>query len=361
MSIILFLIILGALIFVHELGHFLVAKATKMRVDEFAIGFPPRLFSKTWKGTRYALNLLPLGGYVKIFGENPDEQGAKDKDAKGSFARSSLVSQALVLVAGVTFNVLFAWILISISFMSGFLAPRSFEGAGTFDDTNIIITGFSATDTPAEEGGLMIGDAIMELSVGEDTIAKPLTEQDIIAFVARNQDEALSVTVERKEELHTLSITPETIAGSERKAIGIMLERVGVVNLPFFTALYQGAITTGILIQETVLGLWTLITGGAELNQVSGPVGIVGMVGDAAQFGLAYLLTFTALISINLAVINLLPIPALDGGRLVFVLIEGITRKTIPAKIYGTVNAVGLIALLTLMAVVTIFDIIKLF
>lgn len=361
MSIILFLLILGALIFVHELGHFLLAKACKMRVDEFAIGFPPRIFSKKVGETVYALNALPLGGYVKIFGENPDEEGAKEKDAKGSFALSSKLSQAITLVAGVTFNIIFAWLLITISFMSGFLAPSNFDGAGEFSDTNVIITGFSAADTPAENGGLEVGDAIESLSFGDDTISKPLVEQDIINFVYRHPDDAIQFNVERDGEIHTYEILPEEGIAGNQKVVGIMLEKVGTVKLPLFSAMYQAAVTTGILIKDTIVGLGTLFSGKVSISQVSGPVGIVGMVGDAAQFGIAYLLTFTALISVNLAVINLLPIPALDGGRLLFVIIEGISRKNIPAKFYGTVNAIGLFVLLGFMLLVTVFDIIKLF
>jgi len=361
MSILLFLLILGVLIFVHELGHFLVAKATGMRVDEFAIGFPPRLFSKKIGKTQYSINLLPLGGYVKIFGENPDEEGASEDAARGSFAKSPLLSQALVLVAGVTFNIIFAWMLITISFMSGFLAPQAFKGAGELDNSQIIIGAMTSDDAPAAQAGLEIKDAIISLTSGENVLTGEFEVNDIITFVADNSENTIDVIVNRSGEEVMISVTPEVMPGSDRKVIGIAMERVGIVDLPFLTAMYQGAITTGLLIKETVVGLGILVSGGAELNQVSGPVGIVGMVGDAAQFGFAYLLTFTALISINLAVINILPIPALDGGRLVFVIIEAVTRRKIPAKIYGTVNTVGFVALLTLMAIITVSDVWKLF
>jgi len=361
MSILLFLLILGSLIFVHELGHFLVAKATGMRVDEFAIGFPPRLFSRKVGETQYSLNILPLGGYVKIFGENPDEEGAIENKAQGSFAKSPLLSQALVLVAGVTFNIVFAWILISISFMSGFLAPQTFQGAGELDNAEVIITGLTNDEAPAAQAGLMVGDEIVSMTVGEKILTGDFNEADVIAFVEEHSNSSIDVIVDRNETEIAVSVTPESTTEEGRKVIGIAMEKVGIIDLPLFEAFYRGAITTGLLIKETFVGLGMLVTGAVSLDQVSGPVGIVGMVGDASQFGLAYLLTFTALISINLAVINILPIPALDGGRLVFVVIEAVTRRKIPAKFYGMVNTIGFIALLALMLIVTISDVSKLF
>ncbi|MFA7193880.1 MAG: RIP metalloprotease RseP [Candidatus Paceibacterota bacterium] len=365
MSIIIFLIILGVLIFVHELGHFSIAKWAKIRVDEFAVGFPPKIISYTKNGTKYALNLIPFGGYVKIFGENPDEESL-NPEADNSFVNKSKWIQAAVLIAGITFNIIFAWMLISASYMMSFPAIVNEENFSKVENVQTHIT-HVAPGSPAENSGLQVGDTIQSLIAGENSLLK--TEQtkieDIQNFIAENSEEEIKIVVDRNDEEQTFSVVPTSGLVEGKKTIGIVMSELGDLQLSFFPALWQGAKTTATLLKETAVGLalfiGTAITGQANLDQVSGPVGIVGHVGDAAQFGFSYLLTFTAFISINLAVINLIPFPALDGGRLLFVAIEGIIKKPIKPKIANTLNLIGFALLMLLMISVTVSDIVKLF
>ncbi len=365
MSIIIFVVILGVLIFVHELGHFSIAKWAKIRVDEFAVGFPPKLFSFTRKGTKYALNLIPFGGYVKIFGENPDEESL-DPDAKNSFVNKSKWIQAAVLIAGISFNIIFAWMLISTSYMMSFPAIVNEENFSKVENIQTHITHI-APESPAEKSGLKVGDTIQTLVSGDNKLSKTQETkiEDIQNFISTNSEKEIKIVVERKNEEKTFSMTAVDGLMEGKKTIGIAMTDLGDLRLSFFPALWQGAKTTVDLLRETVVGLaqflGTAIIGQAHLDQVSGPVGIVGHVGDAAEFGLSYLITFTAFISINLAVINLVPFPALDGGRLLFVAVEGITKKPIKPKIANALNLIGFVLLITLMVVITISDVVKLF
>lgn len=363
MSVIIFIIVLGVLIFVHELGHFLFAKWSKMRVDEFAIGFPPRLFSFQKGGTRYALNLIPFGGYVKIFGENPDEESA-DPSATDSFVNKNRWQQAAVLVAGVLFNVLFAWLLFSISFMSGFPAVVTDDNRDEVHDQRLVITSV-VEDGPAAQAGLQVGDEIETLIVEDMALLTQPSIEGVQNFIATYGTNEIIMQIVRGDEDLTQTITPQEGIVEGKPAIGIAMSFVGTMKLNPFAAFAEGAKTTVTMTKEVAVGLGgflkDIVTGNAAFDQVAGPVGIVGLVGDASQFGFVYLLGFTAFISLNLAVLNMIPFPALDGGRLLFVLIEGIIRRPINQKVANTANAVGFLLLILLMIVITVSDVIKLF
>lgn len=257
MTIIIFLVILSVLIVAHEAGHLWAAKSGGIRVDEFGVGFPPRAkFLGRWKGTDFVLNWLPLGGYVKIFGENPTDEEITDPS---SFASKSKVRQLLVLISGVLANVALAWILFTIVFMLGIESESGFVQRG------------------------------------------------------------------------------------------------------FFDSVWHGLLTTGKLTWLTAVAVLDLIagavTGNADLSGVVGPVGLVGLVGEVSSMGLAYILYFTAVISVNLAVINLFPIPALDGGRIVLTLIEAVRGRRIPPKVFGMLNLAGFVFLIILMVLITVRDV----
>lgn len=362
MSIIIFIIILGVLIFVHELGHFLVAKGSGIRVDEFAIGFPPKIVSFTKKGTKYALNLIPFGGYVKIFGETPDEESL-DPNAKDSFVNKPWYTQALVLVAGVLFNALFAWLLFTIALMSGFPSPVTETNTGNITDVQVVLTSVFE-DSPASGAGLQVGDSIERLSAGGESVEIE-TPNQIVQFVDTHQDSEIRVEYTRGGEALESVITPEEGIVDGRRILGITMDSVGILQMSFWQAVPEGLVMTGTMLKEITLGLGWFVSqiagGNASFDDVAGPVGIVGLVGDASHFGIFYLLGFTAFISLNLAILNLLPFPALDGGRLVFVIIEAISRKRIPASVANWVNGIGFALLLLLMIVITVNDVIKLF
>ena len=364
MSVIIFIIILGVLIFVHELGHFLVAKKSGIRVDEFAVGFPPKIWSWTKNGTKYALNLIPIGGYVKIFGESADEE-AIDPENKDSFLNKSRWTQAAVLVAGVVFNIVFAWMLLSISLMAGFPSVVTEQNSEDIKESYIVVTKVFQK-SPAAVVGIESGDQIMGITRGEEILnTENITASSIQEFIS-SSGELLNLEIIRDGEPLILDIKPQTgTIGTEKPAIGISMQKIGKLQLPFFEALWRGVTMTGQMIKEIAFGLFGLLadvfTGNGSLDNVAGPVEIVNLVGSASNFGLTYLLGFTAFISINLAVLNILPFPALDGGRLLIVLIEGVTRRRIKPSIVNAVNAVGLILLLLLMLIITVNDVIKLF
>jgi regulator of sigma E protease len=350
---IIFLLVLTALVFIHELGHFLAARLFKIRVDEFAIGFPPRLFSWIWGKTRYAINLLPLGGYVKIYGEN-----AEDEQTPDSMLSKPRWQQAVVLIAGVTFNILFAWILLSCALMIGTKVSSDALPAHMVKNPELTIT-MTAPGAPAERAGLKAGDRILKVSgLATD---RPEQVQEIIA----GADQSLTFTIQRSTgETEQIEVTPEDGIVSGKKAIGISMDTIAEARAGFFSAFYYGAKQTYHLTINVTLGLAdffkNLFMGNASLKQVSGPVGIAGVVGESARMGFAQLLLISAVISVNLAVINLAPFPALDGGRLVIVAIEGVIRRRVNPKFQLWLNAIGFLLLITLMIVVTVKDVVVL-
>ncbi|MCI5108306.1 MAG: site-2 protease family protein [Candidatus Pacebacteria bacterium] len=332
MTILLFLIVLGSLVFVHELGHFVVAKIFGIRVDEFGLGFPPKIVSFKKGETVYSLNIIPFGGFVKIYGEDPEEKGER------SFVSKNRWIQAGVLVAGVLCNMLFAWLLISVSFMMGQPTPASY---GPVENPQVTVLSVEE-GYPAKEAGIKEGDVILAES-----------SESLIESISG--EEEVEITYIRGEEEFTKTI--ETQDG----IIGISVDDIGILKLPFFSAFIEGFKTTYSLTKLITVELGKFFgrafTGSANFSEVTGPVGIISLVGEASRLGLVHLITFTALISIHLAIINLVPFPALDGGRLLFVAIEGITRKTIPIKFFQYANLIGFAILMILMVVVTYNDI----
>lgn len=353
MSLIIFFIILSALVLVHELGHFSVAKYFGIRVDEFGLGYPPRakkIFR--WKGTDFTLNWLPFGGFVRIFGENPTEEAEASSD---NFQSKNRSIQASVLFAGVFFNFLFAWALLSGGLATGLPAPAGL-GFPVENEETVITTVIPGS--PAAEAGLRSGDTLLFINNAQ------LSPEEASEFIA-NSFAPIEFTVRRGDEISTKTVVAREGILSERQAIGISMELIGTVELPVHLAIFEGLKLTWELTVATAEALGNFITqaviGRADLSAVTGPVGLVGMVGDVSELGFSYLLTFTALISINLALINLLPFPALDGGRLLFVGIETITRRPIPPRIFNALNAVGFALLIFLMILITVRDVRNIF
>ena len=360
MSLIIFLIILSALVIVHELGHFSVAKFFGIRVDEFGLGYPPRakkLFR--WKGTDFTLNWLPFGGFVKIFGENYAE-GEEAGRSQDSFQYKNRGIQAAVLLAGVVGNFIFAWLILSLGFVTGLPAPENLGLPVTNEETVITMV---LPDSPAELAGLKTGDTIVSLSRGAEKL-EPVSPEEASAFILESFS-PIEFTLKRGDTFSTKSVTPTSQIIEGDPAVGIAMDIVGVVKLPFHQAFFQGLKTTASLTWVTAeaLGtfLWQAIGGRADLSSVTGPVGLVGIVGEVTELGFGHLLTLVALISINLCLINLLPFPALDGGRLLFVAIEALIRRPIPTRVFNTLNAAGFALLIFLMILVTIRDVKNIF
>ena len=362
MSILLFFLVLFILVLVHEWGHFIVAKKTGMRVDEFGIGFPPKLFGVKKGETEYTFNALPIGGFVRIYGENYEDYSSADKsDQSRGFNSRPKWAQALVLIAGVAMNILFAWFLFSLTYMVG--VPTAVDESEASDSAMLYVTGV-LPESPAV--GIPVHSVITSVSNGDDKVDNP-TPSEFSSLVAMNAPAPVDIAYRSGDVESSVSMVPKQGLSEDdpdKYLVGVSLSLLEVEKRPFFTAVIDGFSATVQGLVGISVGLWSLIaqsfTGEADFSQVAGPVGIVGMVGDAASFGLTALLTFTAIISLNLAVINLLPFPALDGGRLVFVAIESVTGKHIPAEWAGRVNLVGFAILMLLMIAVTYNDILRL-
>ncbi len=366
MNTIIFIVILLVLVLVHELGHFATAKWFKVRVDEFGFGFPPKAMTLFKRGeTEYTLNWLPIGGFVKIFGEEVSDDATNGPEASRSFINKPKWQQAIILVAGIAANFLLAWLLFSVSFMSGL--PSSVQGApANAKLTNVQLTVVSVLkDSPAYEGGVKAGDQIISIQSGKD-IEYNLNPESLKKFIVAHGESEILVQYMRKNYIDpgTHTVKPE-LNDAGVPSIGIAMDEIGTMRLPFFGAFVAGAELTWNVTKGTVTGLYGIIksavTGaGGIRDSITGPVGMVKVVGDASQFGFAYLLSFAALISVNLAVINFIPFPALDGGRLLFVLIEKIKGSRISPNVANVANMVGFWLLILLMVFVTYNDIAKL-
>ncbi len=362
MSILIFFAVLFVLILVHEWGHFIVAKKTGMRVDEFAIGFPPKIVGIKKGETEYTFNAIPIGGFVRIFGENPDSVSESEKDSSRAFNARPKWAQSLVLVAGVTMNIIFAWFLFVATLLIG--VPTAIDESLATADSKLYIT--NVLPEGPLSGLIPTQSEIVKATAGENLLDNP-TPTTFTQFIQANADSEISIHYKFGDQESVVSVKPEVgliASAMDKPAVGVALALVENKSYSFGESLIVATKTTYEGLVNITIGLFALIAqsvqGTADFSQIAGPIGIVGMVGDAATFGLTSLLTFTAMISLNLAVINMLPVPALDGGRLLFVFIEAIIRRPINPIWMGRVNLVGFALLMLLMIMVTWSDISKL-
>lgn len=369
--IVLFVLILSVLVFVHELGHFVVARRNGMRVDEFGFGFPPRAFGVTknaktgkWEfvwgdkvekreNTIYSVNWIPLGGFVKIKGEDGSE-----RDDEDSFAAKSAWARIKVLSAGVAMNFLLAWVVFSFIFATG--APVSVEDTATnLKDPAIKITNV-IPGTPAEEMGIQIGDEIIYLKSSEGELIEVVGVGQVQEFISSYKGSEVQMQVKRGNEGVRLSGTPRLEYPASEGSLGIELVRTAIVSYPIHEAIWQGLTGTVSLTWTILKAFGSIIaspfTGSGAAADVAGPLGIAKITGQVADLGLVYVLQFTALLSINLGIINILPIPALDGGRIMFVLLEVIKGSPVSKRFEQKTHAIGFSLLMLLMLVVTLKD-----
>ena len=352
------------LVFVHELGHFLAAKWAGIKVSEFGLGFPPRIFSRTYGETTYSLNAIPFGGFVRIFGETPDQASISGPESERSFVNKPRWIQAAVLAAGIAFNVIFAWLVISGGFVVGL--PTAVDAApanATVQDAHVVVTSV-IKGSPAEKAGLAAGDQILGIRAGADSLRASLDPAAVQDFIAGHPAAPITLELQRGSAKKEAVVVPAQGIVTGKPAIGISMDMIGVLRLSVPRALWEGGKLTISLIQEVAVGLGTFLgkalTFHADFSQVTGPVGIVSVVGSVSQLGFVYLMSFMAYISINLAVINLIPFPALDGGRLLLVIVEGIKGSPIRPKVANAINGIGFALLILVMAVVTVHDVLKL-
>lgn len=365
MFLLIFILILVALIWVHELGHFTVAKLFGIRVDEFAIGFPPRLLRVRWGETDYTFNLLLVGGFVRIHGENGemDERPVPAGRQSRSMAAKPRVVQAAVILAGITMNLLVGWLALSAGYLVGMQAVSGTQAFGEVRDVHAVIAQV-LPESPAQKVGLMAGDIVQSLQTGTQPAEQILSATQVTSFIGAHQDESVVVTVLRDKQEKVFVAKPEAGFATDKKALGISMADVGLLQLPVHLALLQGAVSAKDLSISTTQGLGAflsqLVRGAADWNSVAGPVGIAGAGSSAVQNGFAAAAFITALISINLAIINLLPIPGLDGGRLVIIMVEGIIRRPVSPTVVNTLSLAGFALIILLMVVVTYHDIARL-
>ena len=356
----LFILVLVVLIISHEFGHFLAAKLFGVQVDEFGLGFPPKILGKKYGETEYTLNWLPFGGFVKILGEDEAVEvklpsSRSQTSTARNFSSQPAYKKIIILSAGVIGNLLLAWLLLSVSLQTGLLLPVEGVAHPEYLANNKVVVGYVADKSPAKVAGIVEGDQIVASAIDE-------VIQNVKASAGKPV--MLQIIHAGKKDSNTLTIKPEADeAGVFR--IGVALDSMGEAHYPFFTAFTEGALMTGRFTKATFVGLYDFATGlfakESTAGQVSGPVGIFKMVGSASDMGLAYVLAFMALLSINLAVLNILPIPALDGGRVLFVIIEKIKGSPLSPKFTQNVHSVGFALLILLMLVISIHDVVKLF
>ncbi len=328
-----FVIFLAILIVTHEFGHFIMAKLFKLRVDEFAFGFPPKIWSKKKGDTTYSINALPFGGYVKIYGESEEAKDPNEKPERAFYAQPAW-KRAIIIGAGVAMNFLVGWLALS-TFL--FFSPK-----GVFIES--VVPG-----SPAESAGFKSGDRLEGFT----------SSTDFINYV--NQNAGKEIIVDGK------AVTPRTNPNPGEGRLGVKLIDSGATQYNFFGSLHDGFIGSILTIGMILSALGGLVTGvfqgngGQVLNNLSGPIGIVGELGKSLNNGFLFVIEFLAVLSLNLAVFNLLPVPALDGGRLLFILIEKIIRRKLNAQAENIANMIGFACMILLALVITGHDIWKIF
>ncbi len=357
-SVLIFIAVLLVLVVVHEFGHFIAAKMLKIRVDEFAFGFPPRLFGKKMGETDYVFNALPLGGYVKILGENPSEGGVKDSR---SFSSRPAWQKLLVLAGGVIMNMVLALVVFTLA---SFGTTKVGSDDPLFERSNgrSLMVVDVTKGSPAEKAGIEPGSTIISMTSADGKQRHSVSTAEEATMFVRSHEDGVTITYQTLDKQQdSVTIAPVYGLIPDHKAIGVALEVVGEVNLTTLEALKKGATDTYLASLLVADGLASfakrLVEGENVLNEVSGPVGIAKVVHKAESSGLDSLLILVAFLSINLAFFNALPIPALDGGRMLIVIGEAITRRQMNPRIFGTLNATGFGLLMLLFIVVTIKDI----
>jgi regulator of sigma E protease len=360
-TILIVIAILVLLIVTHEFGHFIMAKIFGVRVDEFGVGYPPRAFSfGKWGGTEYTLNWIPFGGFVRLYGEDADAHG------RGSFVEAKRWKQAIILVAGVAMNAIVAWLLFAAALHTGI--PQVVDagalppGTHAHLDVSDVISG-----SPASAAGIVAGDEILGMTDQAGVTLSTLTPESVSDFVKTRGGKEITIVYLHDDATSTAMVVPANAVipgAAATPALGVGLVEVENVSLSWGQALWQGLSNTRDAFETVGSSLWQLLTGvfhgSADLQDVVGPVGLVGVVGQAAQNGAGDVLALAGFIAVNLAIINLIPIPALDGGRLVVVAFEAITRRKAPALLIQILNTIGIALIILLMLTVTYHDIARL-
>jgi regulator of sigma E protease len=342
-----FVIILGLLIFVHEFGHFISAKSAGVKVEEFAFGFPPRVICVKRGETKYCINAIPFGGYVKMLGED------RAADSPRSFSHKKPSRRFIISVAGVLMNFILAGVLFSVGYMIGMSPIRLDPAALDGKTVNEVVVSKIFDGSSAQKAGLSAGDVMLGFSSAEE----------LSQFTKENAGKKVDFEVKRSGEIVPFSIQ---LSEDKNSPLGVGVGTATLIKLSFFKAIYFGfkdmIFTTGYILTL----LWNIIVGlfreRKVAGEVAGPVGIFNLTGEAVKLGIVYLIQLAGLLSINLGLVNILPFPALDGGRAILILAEGIVRrKVIKEEIESILHTVGFAILIILISAITIKEIAGLF
>ncbi len=342
LNLICFILILGVIVLIHEFGHFIFAKKSGIYVYEFSIGMGPRIFKWTRKNdeTEYSIRLIPIGGFVQMAGEEVEDDKSIPKEKK--FGTKTFGQKFMTVIAGIMNNFILAIVLFFIiALISG--APQ-----------NKAIVGEISKDYPAYTSGLKTGDRILKIN------GKNAKTYDTLALELQvNTGKNIKMEVERNGETKTVNLKPKKVKQDGEEVYKYGFTITDEVETGLFASIKYAFTKTFSLLHQMILIIGYLITGNLNINALSGPVGIYSIVGTAASSGILSILSLTALLSVNVGFINLLPIPAFDGGRLLFIIIEKIKGKPVDPRLENTIHSVGLFLLMALMILITYNDIIR--
>lgn len=350
-SILTFILVLSVLVLVHEAGHFFAARRSGVWVEEFGFGLPPKVWGKKVGETIYSLNLLPFGGFVRLHGENTQEGVT---DSKRAFLNQSKKKRSLIVLAGVFMNFVLAVFAFSLVY--------SFTGIPRESGSVKVVE--VRPGSPAEESGLAPGDIVRQ--VDHQGVK---TNDEFIGYIEGKKGEEITLYVERETQggLAELSATPRTDPPEDEGALGVIISSNEIYFPPLwqrpFVGVYYGfkeAIFWGTIVISGFIKIFSDLFGGVVPQDVAGPVGIYALTSEAAKFGIIALINFIGILSVNLAILNVIPFPALDGGRLLFIGIEGVFGRKVLPKVESIIHTVGMIILLLLIFAITASDIQKL-
>jgi regulator of sigma E protease len=352
-TLLVFIAVLGLLVFVHELGHFLAAKRSGVKVLEFAFGFKPRLWSKKIGETTYGINLIPLGGYIHMYGEDKKGEGSRAYNNKSPRQRLG------ILIAGPLMNFILGYLVLVVLMIVGF--EPLFPGISSnpyIKSGQVISISSVASGSPAQNAGLKDGERILKLNN-----EKMVTDSDFISKVNSLKGQVINVTVADSVGERTVALTPRVNPPSGEGALGVMLSTTGKIKSSVIASPVAALYETGRIIGLSAAGFASfvknLIVHQQVGDEVTGLIGVGEVTGIARRLGLDYLGQLVAIISIGLGVVNLLPIIPLDGGHIATVAYEGIARRRLSEKQLGVIASVGLTIIILLFIIVTTKDIIR--
>lgn len=346
-SIITFIFVLSILVLVHEFGHFIIARKNGVWVEEFGVGYPPRIWGKKFGNTLYSINLLPLGGFVRLHGEQTEDKVSKPEMA---FVNKSKKARFAILFAGVAMNFLLAVFCFAITY--------SFSGIPKETD-KVIISGV-VKESPADMSGIKPSDVVVSV----DGIK--LNDLETFSGLIRNKKgaEAELLLLHEDGVYETINISPRVDVPENEGPLGVLITQTEIYFPPIwqrpFLGIYYGfkdAIYWGKQVLTGLSGMIVNLIGGQAPKDIAGPVGIFALTSEVAKIGILPLINFIGIFSVNLAVINFLPIPALDGGRFIFILIEKIFGRKVVPKVEAAIHGAGMLVLLSLFALITFIEV----